>query len=228
MDPQDILRHMNCLPADHMFPVAQTPKIPRLLHLIWVGNKPRPEYVNVHIQKWRELMPTWSVRLWTNEDIHTGEFPDPIVTLIGYAYVGAQKADIMRYHIVEKYGGIYVDTDFIPKRSFEDLIVHTSADAILCHELDITWVFIINAFFAMTPHHPIMKRACELCYTILVNTPDVYMQTGPRLLGEAVRIAPPEGEKYMLLPPHYLYWNDYFPHAFATHTFAKSWMNDQK
>ena len=173
-------------------------------------------------------MPTWTIRLWTNDDIHNGEFPDPIVTLIGYAYIGAQKADIMRYHIIEKYGGIYVDTDFVPKRSFEDLIVHTNADAILCHEIDISWVFISNAFFAMSPHHPTMQKACELCYSILVNTADVYMQTGPRLLGEAVSLAAPTCEKYMLLPSHYLYWNDDFPHAFATHTFAESWKKDQE
>jgi mannosyltransferase OCH1-like enzyme len=226
MDPNDVLKHMDVIPGNFMFPVAHTPKIPRILHLIWVGSKPQPDYVNERVQKWKELMPTWQVRLWTNADIHSGEFPELIVTLIGYAYIGAQKADIMRYHIIEKYGGVYIDTDSIPKRSFEDLIMHTDTEAIFCNDVDITWVFVSSGFFAAIPHHPVLKRACELCYGVLVNTPDVYLQTGPRLLGEAIATAHHEGPKYMLLHTNYIYRDNFDP-SFAIHTYEGSWKKDQ-
>ena len=216
------MEHLDILPDSYIVPDdVYEPIIPRILHMIWVGPEP-PASFSEHASQWHALMPSWTIRVWRNEDIHTGEFPEPIVRLIGWTNKGAQKADIMRYHIMEKYGGVYVDADVIPRRSLEDLVVHTRRRVILCHDLPVTWPYISIGFFAAVPNHPLFKTACALCYTITVNTSDIHLQSGPRLLGKAVWKTPTE-EPYMLLPIKYFYRNDTCPYAFGTHTYAKNW-----
>lgn len=80
-------------------------KIPKIIHQIWIGNKENPyiEYMN----SWKEKNPDWEYRLWTNEDlkdiVNVEQF-DNIKEFCG-------KADIMRYEILYKYGGVYLDAD---------------------------------------------------------------------------------------------------------------------
>lgn len=184
--------------------------IPRILHIIWVGNddKPKPAYVDKHVSKWQELMPDYLIRLWTNNDINTDEFSEPIVEKINSCEKGAQKADIMRYNIIRKYGGIYLDTDIIPHRSFDPLI-HSGKTLIICHDTPVTWGYIACAFFAAIPEHPAMIKACEKCLTAQINTPDIHMHTGPKLFGEALFEIRKNGydENTMLIEDIYFYRN---------------------
>lgn len=85
--------------------------IPKKLHLIWVGDMVRPDYVAAHVSLWTALMPEWDIRLWTNADV--SRFPD----IVQKCTKGAQQADIMRLFILYKEGGVYVDTDIVPHRS---------------------------------------------------------------------------------------------------------------
>jgi mannosyltransferase OCH1-like enzyme len=205
------------LPAD--FPDVNN--IPRILHIIWVGNNIFPDYLSENLKKWYMLLPEWEIIFWTNIDITTEHFPEDIVNLLGKVEKGAQKADIMRYYIIEKYGGIYVDIDIVPYKSLELLIKQIpNTEAIICHDLDLTWKYIINAFFAAVPHHPIFIKACELCKIIEINKDPLYMYSGPRLLGEAVATAETH---CVLLPTNFFYYNENYNGKLGTHLFAKEW-----
>jgi len=179
-----------------------------------VGDAPMPSYLIEGLETWRSLMPTWKIRLWTNDNI--SEFP---LDLVNKAEKGAQKADILRYMIVEKYGGVYVDADIIPHRSLEPILA--LGEAVVCHDNDLTWNYIINAFFAAVPHHPMMKKACELCLTAELNTPDIQLKTGPRLLAEAIHQA--DTENVVLLPMKFFYRNESYDGRLGCHLFAKQW-----
>ena len=102
--------------------------------MIWVGADPAPPFVGEYFQGWKTLMPEWDLRLWTNEDIHSTEFSEDYQRLIDSARQGAQKADIMRYYILWKHGGIYMDADVEPHRSLEPLLA-TKKRLLLCHDL---------------------------------------------------------------------------------------------
>lgn len=208
--------------------------IPPLLHMIWVGDAERPSYVDTALSEWQRLMPTWEARLWTNADITEEHFPTDIVQLIHAATKGAQKADIMRYYIVEKYGGVYVDSDVTPHKSLEPLRWLTS-DIVICHDLPVTWNYISIGFFAAAPHHPVLIRACQLCHSVRINTADIHLQTGPRLLGEAIATTPVIG-RVSLLDVYFFYRNRAgeqicdgtiratdFDGRLGTHWYAKTW-----
>lgn len=196
--------------------------IPRIIHIIWVGEKEQPSFILENVKKWEQLMPNWQIRLWTNNDITTKNFPLDIIYLLDKVVKGVQKADIMRYYIIEKYGGFYMDGDITPHRSLEPFINQLpDTDIILCHDIAISWQYIMNAFFAAIPHHPIIKTACELCKKIIINTEDIHLQTGPRLLGESVFLN--QMPKISLIKSSYFYHNDNIDWRFGTHCYLKQW-----
>lgn len=199
-------------------------KIPKVLHMIWVGENEAPEYVSTFLLQWKELMPDWSIRLWTNKDITTEHFPCDIVSLINWSNKGAQKADIMRYFIIEKYGGFYVDTDVIPHRSFDLLLNEwNNAGVLLCHDLDLTWEYISIGFFGSIQNHPVLQKACELIYVTTINTSDIHLKTGPHLLGKAVAFTEFDKNDVILLPTNYFYRNLDYPYRIGHHFYSKLW-----
>jgi hypothetical protein len=75
---------------------------------------------------------------------------------------------------------------------------------IACHDLPVTWGYIINAFFAASPNHILMKEICEKVLDAKLNTEDIHLQTGPRLFGSVLEKYP---NKYFLLPIESFYRN---------------------
>ena len=79
-----------------------TRKIPKILHQVWVGPKPPP---HVLMKTWKDYHPSWEYRLetslrgWRNQLL--------IDSLPGWD----AKADVIRYELLERFGGIYVDAD---------------------------------------------------------------------------------------------------------------------
>jgi hypothetical protein len=197
--------------------------IPRILHLIWVGNNEQPKYVMEHLLKWKTLMPNWQIILWTNEDLIEEKFPLNFLDLLNKVNSGAQKADILRYFIVEKYGGFYIDADIIPNKSLEPIIKqHYNTSLVICHDIELTWEYIINAFFAAVPNHPVLKRACEMCLNnLVINTEDIHMHSGPRLFGECIYLN--QKSDIICIPSILFYHNLNFDNRFGMHMYAKNW-----
>lgn len=196
---------------------------PRVLHLIWVGKSKQPDYLDRHIIKWKELMPEWTIRLWTNEDLTEEEIEPNVLSKIKEAEKGTQKADILKYYVVWKYGGIYVDADTEPTRSLEPILY--MSDLVICHHNEITWPYIAVGFFAACPNHPVLRRSVDICMNAQLNTDEPHMTTGPRVFGQAVSEIPPSNEKYTMLDLECFYWPEggMTPNRFGSHFFAGSW-----
>lgn len=92
--------------------------IPSTLHFVWVGPKELPEEYARNITGWKDLHPGWRVRLWNDETrpqlINEDEFRA--------ARNPAQAADILRYELLDLYGGIYLDCDIEPLRALDALL----------------------------------------------------------------------------------------------------------
>jgi mannosyltransferase OCH1-like enzyme len=92
---------------------AHSNSTPKLLHLIHITPMMRdpytiPDEVNVTITEWTRLHPNWTVCTWTNYLVRE-HFPE-IVPLLERISVPAWISDIVRYAILARYGGVYVDT----------------------------------------------------------------------------------------------------------------------
>jgi hypothetical protein len=101
-------------------------EIPRIFHFVYVSpglpeDQPAlPSHVQRRIREWQQLHPTWMVMLWKNKAIRQ-EFPHltPYLTRIKTL---SWIANLVRYHALQRYGGVYLDTDVEPLRSLEPLL----------------------------------------------------------------------------------------------------------
>lgn len=145
-------------------PESTTPKIPKILHQIWVGPKTPPSYFVTFQEKWKHLHPDWEYHLWTDselEDLNL-ELQDLIDASPNYA----EKSDIIRSELLDRFGGVYLDVDMDPFQSLDEL--HRKYD-FYCgienpHKIATTnnrlWLGI--SIIASAPNHPILKRWKEL------------------------------------------------------------------
>ena len=188
--------------------------IPRILHLIWFGEM--QEYVANNLKRWKELMPHWTIKLWTDKDLEV--FPHEVRHKINVTHIFAQKSDILRMFILKKYGGVYVDTDVEPHASL-DPIIALNYDIVLFHEQIISWEYITQFFIAAIPNHPALHTACHMALNAPVNPGDIHQQTGPQLWGMAIANSIMTPKKYAVLP------FDTFLGAgiFGNHEYMHSW-----
>jgi hypothetical protein len=84
--------------------------IPKIAWSYW--DKEAPPVVTTIIEERRKIMPDWTIRLLTEADI--GEYIDMNSTPAGFDALGnAHKADWIRLKLLEKYGGLWLDSTII-------------------------------------------------------------------------------------------------------------------
>lgn len=93
--------------------------IPKLMHQIWVGPKPRPVK---WLQTWQDQHPDWTYKIWNNNDFQNGKWKNSR-HLYMYAANGKWNgvADLMRYEILYRHGGILVAADSICLNPIDEL-----------------------------------------------------------------------------------------------------------
>lgn len=94
-------------------------KIPPILHQIWIGPNPRPD---PWLQTWRDQHPNWTYRLWSNRDLHEETWINRkhiSSYMIRRRYNGV--ADLMRYEILSRHGGVVVAADSVCLHPLDEL-----------------------------------------------------------------------------------------------------------
>lgn len=96
--------------------------IPKILHHIWLGGELPPHFQLLR-QGWIEKHLGWRCLLWDDAtvaaELDSGRI-DCRAALERASNVG-EKSDILRLHLLLRYGGVYVDVDFACVRSLEPL-----------------------------------------------------------------------------------------------------------
>lgn len=95
--------------------------IPKILHFIWVGEKELPADSIIYLNKFKNLYTDYKILLWKDFDvIEHNMIPDFLKEYYYNNFSPAFKADILRYLILNKYGGLYFDTDFEPLKKIPE------------------------------------------------------------------------------------------------------------
>ena len=94
-------------------------KIPKIIHQIWLGDA-IPNDVYDMMDTIKNANAGYEYKLWTDTDAEEFEFTNK--QLFKMLRNLGQKSDVLRYAILLKYGGIYLDTDFIGVKSFDELL----------------------------------------------------------------------------------------------------------
>jgi len=191
--------------------------IPRIFRRIWLGDRQLPPEHEAYWEELRRLHPGWTFQtLHAPDDLINGEIFASAPTL-------AAKADIMRYEILLN-GGIYVDTDIEPLRSFEPLLSHGFFAGFEDEN------YLCNAVIGAERGHPAVKALVGALpgWVSGRGHETTNVQTGPlfittQLLGRDDVTLLPETAFY---PVHHTS-RDFageFPDSYAVHHWAASWL----
>ncbi len=194
--------------------IDSTYRIPPIVHQIWLGS-PTPVKYKEWMSTWMDWH-GWAYRLWTDEDLKDIKLYNQ--ELFDRAKNYGEKSDILRFEILLKYGGIYVDVDFecINPQFFNEL--HHCYDLYIGFEplehglLDGYGMFkLCNALMGAAPGHPILQE-------LILNLKDNYAahehewpveKTGPAYVSRTIfdyeLNNPRHGFRNMYLPPTFFY-----------------------
>lgn len=214
--------------------------IPKIIHQIWIGS-PLPDKFKVMVQSWKDLHLDWEYYLWTDEAIK--DFPFVNRDKFMQAPNWGAKADILRYEILEKMGGVYIDIDYECLKPLDQL--HYKYQFYTC---DLNGECLTNALIGSIPHHPILKSCVENLKNKNVNTKnyeEIMAQVGPAYFTKQVynyifltldpnlAIFKKEFSFPMSSDRRFDYWQGKMPeaelekyrksNAFALHYWATSW-----
>ncbi len=128
-------------------PTNEDIMIPKTIHLCWFSNDPFPVEIKACINSWKRILPDFSIKKWTYEDAMAigCDFIKEALENKKWAFA----ADAVRFYAVYKEGGIYMDSDILLKRRFDDLLSNSAFFTF--HENDGKPTFGLQAaFFAGT------------------------------------------------------------------------------
>ena len=89
-------------------------KIPKIIHQIWLDKPSMTQFFIKLTDTWKSKNPEWKHILWDKENAQSfleESFSNwlPFYEQLTY---NVQRFDLLRYLILIKYGGIYVDADY--------------------------------------------------------------------------------------------------------------------
>jgi mannosyltransferase OCH1-like enzyme len=201
--------------------------------------------VRKNVEEWQILHPQWRVTLWNNTLVRQA-FPDliPILSKLGTM---SWVANILRYHIIERYGGVYLDTDIVPLRSLEPLrklgtftVCENPTVKMVPHLANLSMsgcIIACNAVIAATKNHPALGHVIEVS---MKNTL-AHLKKRKKRYSTMISGPQPWTDSAKKHEVNILYANTFFPcrwqakekciksdfmddqYVYAMHTWEKSW-----
>lgn len=190
--------------------------IPRIIHRIWLGANAMPAEHVLYGETWRDNHPGWEMKLWGDDDLPSLELGPTVERGRHYA----ERANVLRYELLRRFGGVYVDTDVESLRSIEPLLEGISAFAGYVRPGTVG-----NSVLGAIPGHPAFERASREASTRVGTGKNSISATGPRFLTGVLQEFP----EVKLFEPAFFYpydWHEKRPpaselgQAYAAHHWA--------
>jgi hypothetical protein len=114
--------------------------IPKKLHYCWLSGEEMPLSIKQYMISWKKILPDYEFIKWDTSrfDMRSNVFVAEAVRERKWAFA----SDYIRLHALCTEGGIYLDTDVIVKKSFND--------------------FLSNGFFSAVEYHPPVAATADL------------------------------------------------------------------
>lgn len=106
----------------HSFRVVLMLSIPRVLHFIWVGDEAK--FPAACVETWRRNHPQYEIQVWGNSELIGMEWQNQrhIDQMLELKYPRCGVADLMRWEILGREGGIALDADSISLKPLPEWI----------------------------------------------------------------------------------------------------------
>ena len=94
--------------------------IPKIIHLCWLSGDPYPAEIQKCLDTWKKYLPDYEVCVWDTKrfDINSTIWTKQAFEAKKYAFA----ADYIRLFALYNYGGIYLDSDVLVYKSFDQLL----------------------------------------------------------------------------------------------------------
>lgn len=217
------------------FITATSYTIPPVIHQIWLGS-PVPERYKKLMETWQRF-PGWTYKLWTDMEVKTLFLENEDLYQSARNY--GERSDILRYEILQRYGGVYIDVDVECLNPALFDFFHKRYRFYAGLE-PLEWgkpLVIGNAIVASIPGHPVLdklvkglKRNWDACQAIKNQRPrdedpyhsfETFMKTGPLYFTKKVeQNLDLLGADGLVFPPTFFIPSS--PKSFLIETFACS------
>jgi mannosyltransferase OCH1-like enzyme len=170
--------------------------IPKVIYQTWKTKEISDDLKNI-IDSWKKLNPDYDYFLYDDNDCRNyikDNFDEKILSVYNQILPGAFKADLWRYCILYKKGGVYVDIDTICLNSINNFIKEDT-HAVIPIDLNKLSMAnkegthnLFNAFIAIVPESPIILNCINFIVKNVENKiipKSVLDFSGPGLLGRA-------------------------------------------
>jgi mannosyltransferase OCH1-like enzyme len=248
-------------------PFREKASIPKIIHVMWLGGALPQEY-HRFVQSWYNQHPDWKILFWTDNEANYGRGTVVLKTFdelsqelqkeggaqhividsraLAYdnkefydkAFNYGEKSDILKWEIVYRFGGCYVDTDFECLKPL-DIFHHRYDFYTGIQPLDTNMVQLGAALFAAYPNHPILQR-CVLGIKENQHIEQIILKSGPLHFTRSFLATADHtpGSIDVAFPSSYFYPCDYEqrgmaeviwrkPESFAIHHWAGSWLKPE-
>jgi len=191
--------------------------IPKIIHYIWVGSEV-PEHIQAIIDKNNDFFTEYEVKIWTENNIpKLNTFAQRAYDEKKWAFV----ADYLRFVLLQKYGGIYLDTDMDVLKSLDDLLGNSFFSG-----WDRRGKDVYTGIIGTKAKHPYIDNIIKKYNTI----EDSLYPTSPEIMTECY-IDYDKKETLNILPSPYFYplldgekaTKDLLKDAYTNHLWHESW-----
>ena len=209
--------------------------IPKIIHYFWFGRKKMPRTFRKYIKTWKKYCPDYEIKLWNedNYNINAIPFMKEAVKQGKWAFV----SDYARLDIIEKYGGIYLDTDVELLKNFDSLLNYKGFAGFECSDY-----VNFGIGFGAEKNNPIIKEIKDFYATATFNDDFVKNCTCPViqtniLLKHGLKRDRTEQdiEGFHIFPPEYFcpmnynqIYDNLTENTYSVHHFAASWFDKKE
>lgn len=97
--------------------------IPKIIHYCWFGGKEMPALLQLCIASWKKYLPDYQIKRWdeTNFDFNMAPLCKEAYAAKKWAFV----ADYCRIYALYTEGGIYMDTDILVLKNFDEFLKYS-------------------------------------------------------------------------------------------------------
>ena len=94
--------------------------IPKTIHYCWFGNKDKPAIIKKCLNSWKKILSEYEIIEWNekNYDVLKNKFCTQAYEQKKFAFV----SNVVRLDVLYKYGGIYLDTDVMVYKTFDEIL----------------------------------------------------------------------------------------------------------
>jgi mannosyltransferase OCH1-like enzyme len=190
-----------------------------------VGSNPIPDEFAAYGEGWKRLHPDWEMRQWTEDNLPEllrPEGADP-------RRDPTERSDLLRYELVRRFGGVYLDMDFECLKPIDELIegIDFFVGYIVTEQFgeEVVRRRVGSAIIGAVPGHAILERAIREAQP----RPDFGYDkdaTGPLFL-EGLLQDFPDATRF---PLEYLYpqTEEQEESAYAIHHEARTWLSREE